>query len=141
VRPLPSYFGKLFVFRQSHNYRLHRPRNAEGAAVNDQKAPRRWQTRCRLSERFASAWPELIIACAARERGEWLHRCSWQPRQLACAAYRLYSHAFGLQTDRRTDITVWLHIASFAFTVALVNSSKGHLIIPKRVQWRPIHTL
>jgi len=43
--------------------------------------------------------------------------------QLACAAYRLFAHAFHtfqLQTDRqtvrRTDITTGLHIASFAFT-------------------------
>jgi len=59
------------------------------------------------------------IACDVRGRGEWLHRCSWPPLQLACAAYRHFAHAFHaflLQTDRRTDITTWLHIASFAFT-------------------------
>jgi len=73
----------------------------------------------RLPERFASAWPELIIACDVRGRGEWLHRCSWLPLQLACAAYRLFAHAFNafwLQTDRRTGITTGLHIAPFAFT-------------------------
>jgi len=74
------------------------------------------QTRCRLSERFASAWPELIITCNARGHCEWLHRCSWPPLQLACAAYRLFAHAFRLQTDRKTDITTWLHIAQKTIT-------------------------
>jgi len=65
-------------------------------------------TRCRLAERFASAWPELIIhvACDVRGRGEWLHRCSWPPLQLACASYRLFAHALyslRLQTDRQKD--------------------------------------
>jgi len=63
-------------------------------------------TRCRLPERFASAWPELIIACDVRGRGEWLHRCSWPPLQLACAACRLFAHTFHefrLQTDRQKN--------------------------------------
>jgi len=63
-----------------------------------------YTTRCRFSERFASAWPELIIACDVRGRGEWLHGCSWPPLQLACAAYGVFAHAFlafRLQTDRR----------------------------------------
>jgi len=41
---------------------------------------------------------------------------SWLPLQPACAAYRLSAHAFRLQTDRSTDITTRLHIASFTFT-------------------------
>jgi len=61
------------------------------------------KTRCRLAKRFASAWPELIIACDVRGRGEWLHRSSWPPLQLACAAYRLFAHAFRLQPARQTD--------------------------------------
>jgi len=61
------------------------------------------QTRCLSAERFASAWPELIIACDVRGRGKWLHRCSWSPQQLACAAYRLFAHAFRLQTYRQTE--------------------------------------
>jgi len=75
------------------------------------------QTRCRLPESFPSAWPELIIACDVKGRGEWRHRCSWRLLQLACAAYRLtYSkHSDYRQTDRRTDITTGSHIASFAF--------------------------
>jgi len=70
------------------------------------------KTRCRLPERFASAWPELIIACDVRRHGEWLHWCSWLPLQLACAAYRLSARAFNafrLQTDRETDVTTGLH--------------------------------
>jgi len=67
-------------------------------------------------ERFASAWAKLIIACHVRKcggpwlkviiacdvrgRGEWLHCCNWPPLQLACTAYRLFAHAFRLQTDR-----------------------------------------
>jgi len=50
------------------------------------------KTRCRSPGSFASAWPELIIACDVRGRGL-------------------------LQTDR-TDITTRLHVASFAFTGA-----------------------
>jgi len=65
-----------------------------------------------VADRFASAWPELIIACDVRGRNEWLHCCRWPPLQLACAAYRLFAHAFRLQTD----LTTGLHIASFAFT-------------------------
>jgi len=76
---------------------------------------------CGLPERFASAWPELIIACDVRGRGEWLHRCSWPPLQLAYAAYKLFADAFQacrLQTDRKTDITTWLHMAPFALQAA-----------------------
>jgi len=61
----------------------------------------------RFARRFVSAWPELIIACDVRGRGEWLHYCSWPPLQLACTAYRLFSHAFDafqLQTDRQTEV-------------------------------------
>jgi len=66
---------------------------------------------CRSPERFASAWPELIIACDARGVTS-----SWQ--QPACAAYigSLPTHSGYRQTDRRTDITTGLYIASFAFT-------------------------
>jgi len=49
------------------------------------------------------AWPELIIACDVRGRGEWLHRCSWTPLQLACAAYRLFAYPLRLQTDTQTE--------------------------------------
>jgi len=51
------------------------------------------KTRCWSPESFASVWPELIIIYDVRERGL-------------------------LQTDRRTDITTGLHIASFVFTGA-----------------------
>jgi len=63
-------------------------------------------TRCRLLERFASAWSELIIDCDVRGRGEWLHRYSWPPQQLAGATYRLFAHtfhAFRLQAHRQTE--------------------------------------
>jgi len=59
-----------------------------------------------MPERFAPAWPDFIIACDVMGRGEWLHRCSWLPLHLACAAYRLFAHAFHafqLQTDRQTE--------------------------------------
>jgi len=59
--------------------------------------------RCRFPQRLASASPELIIACDVRGRGEWLHRCSWPPLQLASAAYKLFAHAFRLQRDRQTE--------------------------------------
>jgi len=72
--------------------------------------------RRRLTERFASASPELITTCDVRGHGKWLHRCSWLPLWLAGVAYRLFAHAFRLQADRRTDITTELHTASFAFT-------------------------
>jgi len=42
----------------------------------------------------------------------WLHRCSWPPLLRAYATYRLFAHAFRLQTDIRTE----LHFVSFAFT-------------------------
>jgi len=46
----------------------------------------------------------LIIACDVRGHGEWLHRCSWLPLQLACAAYRLFAHAFHVfRLDRQTE--------------------------------------
>jgi len=35
--------------------------------------------------------------------GEWPHRCSWLPLQLACTVYRLFAQAFRLQTDRQKD--------------------------------------
>jgi len=56
-----------------------------------------------LPERFASTWPDVIIACDVRGHGEWLHHCSWPPLQLACAANRLFAHTFQLQTDRQTE--------------------------------------
>jgi len=84
-----------------------------------------WQSaKCQLLERFASAWPKLIIASHVKGHGKLLHRCSWPPLQLACAAYRLFAHAFQLQRDRMTDITTVLHIASFAFTAANAKKMK-----------------
>jgi len=56
-------------------------------------------TRCQFLKRSVSTFPELIIACDVRGRGEWLHCCSWPPLQLNCVAYRLFAHAFRLQTD------------------------------------------
>jgi len=71
-------------------------------------------TGCRFLERFASAWPELIIACYGRRNG------SWPPLLLACAAYRLFAHelyAFQLQTDRQKDRHHnWLTYCVFRFT-------------------------
>jgi len=66
-----------------------------------------------MPERFASIWPELIIAYDVRGHGEWLHHCSWLPLQLACTAYALPTHS---NYRQRSDITTGLHIASFAFT-------------------------
>jgi len=75
------------------------------------------KTRCWLPERFASAWPKLIIACDVRGRGEWLHRCSWPPLVRPIGSLLAHSmHSDYRQTDRRTDITTGIHIASFAFT-------------------------
>jgi len=56
-----------------------------------------------MPERFTSAWPELIIACDVRTHGEWLHRCSWPPLQLACTADRLFAHAFTHSNYRETE--------------------------------------
>jgi len=71
-----------------------------------------FNTRCRSPGSFASAWPELIIAYEVRKRGE-----AWPKLMLACD---VSGRGIGYyrQTDRRTDITTWLHIASFAFTGA-----------------------
>jgi len=52
------------------------------------------RTRCRLPERFASTWPNLIIASDVRGHGEWLHCCSRLPLQLASASCRLFAYAF-----------------------------------------------
>jgi len=65
-----------------------------GRPANKIKHAAKPKTKCWLLERFASVWPELIIACDVREHGELLHRYSWPPLQLACAAYRLFAHAF-----------------------------------------------
>jgi len=68
--------------------------------------------------------------------GEWLHRCSWPPLQQASAAYM---HSDYEQTDRRTDITTGLHIASFTFTRCgrkkrfLHNENTYQLLLP--VPW------
>jgi len=63
------------------------------------------QTRCQSLESFASAWPELIIACDVRGRGL-------------------------LQTDGQTDITTALHTASSAFTG--VNAKKTIIQAPRK---------
>jgi len=52
-------------------------------------------TRCRLPEKFASAWPELIIACDVK--GAWRVAA---PLQLVATAVSLGGL---LQTDRQKD--------------------------------------
>jgi len=107
------------------------------------------QTSCQLPERFASEWPELMIACDVKGRGEWLHRCSWPPLQLACAAYRPFTHAFHVfwlqtdrQADRQTEGQTWQpgHIlrllplqAANAKKIYAWKSSNKHLAIVKRL--------
>jgi len=65
-------------------------------------------TRCRSPGSFASAWPDLIIACGVRERGL-------------------------LQTDRKTDTTTGLHIASFAF-IGVDAKNSGYNITRRKLR-------
>jgi len=84
------------------------------------------QKKCHLTNKLDACHQKKICACVARANNSsrhqeaWLHRCSWPPLQLTCAAYKLFvthsMHSNYRQTKRRTDITTELHILSFAFT-------------------------